>query len=204
MNIVLSGEYSAEDDSIEDKINRLMEGRKMLPNASYFAFTATPKNKTLEMFGVPYQEGDEIKHRPFHVYTMKQAIQECFILDVLKYYTPIDSYYRLVKSIEDDPMFDKKKAQKKLRYFVESNKFAIAQKAEIMVNHFHEQVISRGKIGGKARAMVVTSNIERCIEYYYAICKCLADRRSPYKAIIAFSGEKEYGGKTPAASLVSR
>jgi type I restriction enzyme R subunit len=122
---------------------------------------------------------------------------------VLKYYTPIDSYYRLVKSIEDDPMFDKKKAQKKLRYFVESNKFAIAQKAEIMVNHFHEQVISRGRIGGKARAMVVTSNIERCIEYYYAICKCLADRRSPYKAIIAFSGEKEYGGKTLTAASIN-
>ena len=203
MNIALSGEYSEEDDSIEDKINRLMEGRKMLPNASYFAFTATPKNKTLEMFGIPYQEGDEIKHRPFHVYTMKQAIQEGFILDVLKNYTPIDSYYKLVKAIEDDPMFDKKKAQKKLRYFVESNQFAIAQKAEIMVKHFHEQVISKGKIGGKARAMVVTSSIERCIEYYYAICKCLADRRSPYKAIIAFSGEKEYGGKTLAAASIN-
>ena len=203
MNIVLSGEYSAEDVSVEDKINRLMEGRKMLPNASYFAFTATPKNKTLEMFGVPYQEGDEIKHRPFHVYTMKQAIQEGFILDVLKNYTPIDSYYRLVKAIEDDPMFDKKKAQKKLRYFVESNQFAIAQKAEIMVNHFHDQVIAKGKIGGKARAMVVTSSIERCIDYYYAICKCLADRRSPYKAIIAFSGEKEYGGKTLTAASIN-
>lgn len=169
MNIVLSGEVTGEEEDFEDKINRLMEGRKMLKNASYFAFTATPKNKTLEMFGIPYQDGDEIKHRPFHVYTMKQAIQEGFILDVLKYYTPVDSYYRLAKTIEDDPLFDKKKAQKKLRQFVESNKFAISQKAEIMVNHFHDQVISKGKIGGKARAMVVTSSIERCIEYYYAI-----------------------------------
>ncbi|MEI0738556.1 DEAD/DEAH box helicase family protein [Paenibacillus sp. JTLBN-2024] len=196
MNIVLSGEVTGEEEDFEDKINRLMEGRKMLKNASYFAFTATPKNKTLEMFGIPYQDGDEIKHRPFHVYTMKQAIQEGFILDVLKYYTPVDSYYRLAKTIEDDPLFDKEKAQKKLRQFVESNKFAISQKAEIMVNHFHDQVISKGKIGGKARAMVVTSSIERCIEYYYAINKCLADRRSPYKAIIAFSSEKEYGGKS--------
>lgn len=203
MNIVLSGEVTGEEEDFEDKINRLMEGRKMLKNASYFAFTATPKNKTLEMFGIPYQDGDGIKHRPFHVYTMKQAIQEGFILDVLKYYTPVDSYYRLAKTIEDDPLFDKKKAQKKLRQFVESNKFAISQKAEIMVNHFHDQVISKGKIGGKARAMVVTSSIERCIEYYYAINKCLADRRSPYKAIIAFSGEKEYGGKTLTSAAIN-
>lgn len=203
MNIVLSGEVTGEEEDFEDKINRLMEGRKMLKNASYFAFTATPKNKTLEMFGIPYQDGDEIKHRPFHVYTMKQAIQEGFILDVLKYYTPVDSYYRLAKTIEDDPLFDKKKAQKKLRQFVESNKFAISQKAEIMVNHFHDQVISKGKIGGKARAMVVTSSIERCIKYYYAINKCLADRRSPYKAIIAFSGEKEYGGKTLTSAAIN-
>ena len=203
MNIVLSGEVTGEEEDFEDKINRLMEGRKMLKNASYFAFTATPKNKTLEMFGIPYQDGDEIKHRPFHVYTMKQAIQEGFILDVLKYYTPVASYYRLAKTIEDDPLFDKKKAQKKLRQFVESNKFAISQKAEIMVNHFHDQVISKGKIGGKARAMVVTSSIERCIEYYYAINKCLADRRSPYKAIIAFSGEKEYGGKTLTSAAIN-
>lgn len=203
MNIVLSGEVTGEEEDFEDKINRLMEGRKMLKNASYFAFTATPKNKTLEMFGIPYQDGDEIKHRPFHVYTMKQAIQEGFILDVLKYYTPVDSYYRLAKTIEDDPLFDKKKAQKKLRQFVESNKFAISQKAEIMVNHFHDQVISKGKIGGKARAMVVTSSIERCIKYYYAINKCLADRRSPYKAIIAFSGEKEYGGKALTSAAIN-
>ncbi|CAI3444334.1 type I restriction endonuclease subunit R [Enterococcus cecorum] len=203
MNIVLSGEVTGEEEDFEDKINRFIEGRKMLKNASYFAFTATPKNKTLEMFGIPYQDGDEIKHRPFHVYTMKQAIQEGFILDVLKYYTPVDSYYRLAKTIEDDPLFDKKKAQKKLRQFVESNKFAISQKAEIMVNHFHDQVISKGKIGGKARAMVVTSSIERCIEYYYAINKCLADRRSPYKAIIAFSGEKEYGGKTLTSAAIN-
>ncbi|QNU66329.1 type I restriction endonuclease subunit R [Ruminiclostridium herbifermentans] len=203
MNIVLSGEVTGEEEDFEDKINRLMEGRKMLKNASYFAFTATPKNKTLEMFGIPYQDGDEIKHRPFHVYTMKQAIQEGFILDVLEYYTPVDSYYRLAKTIEDDPLFDKKKAQKKLRQFVESNKFAISQKAEIMVNHFHDQVISKGKIGGKARAMVVTSSIERCIEYYYAINKCLADRRSPYKPIIAFSGEKEYGGKALTSAAIN-
>ncbi len=198
MNLALSGLASDDEMDNEDKINAMMEGRKLLTNASYFAFTATPKNKTLETFGVPYQDGDEIKHRPFHVYTMKQAIQEGFILDVLKYYTPIASYYKLMKTVQDDPMFDKKRAQKKLRAFVESDSYTIAQKAEMMVEHFHEQVISKGKIGGQARAMVVTSSIPRCIEYYYAINKCLAARHSPYKAIVAFSGEHKYQGQEPA------
>lgn len=197
MNIALSGEFTSDDEEDnEDKINKLIEGRKMLTNASYFAFTATPKNKTLEMFGIPYEEGGKTKYKPFHVYTMKQAIQEGFILDVLKFYTPFESYYKLAKAVEDDPLFDKKKSQKKLRAYVESNSYAISQKAEIMVDHFHEQVIHKAKIGGKARAMVVTSGIERAIEYYYAICECLERRKSQFKAIVAFSGDKEYGGKT--------
>lgn len=195
MNLALSGRASDDVNDNEDKINIMMEGRKLLSNASYFAFTATPKNKTLETFGVPYEEAGEIKHKPFHVYTMKQAIQEGFILDVLKNYTAIDSYYKLIKTVEDDPMFDKKRAQKKLRSFVEGNSFTIAKKAAMMVDHFHEQVIAKGKIGGQARAMVVTASIPRCIEYYFAINKCLADRHSPYKAIIAFSGEHAYNGQ---------
>lgn len=205
MNVALSGEFVPEDeDSNEDKINKLMEGRKMLTNASYFAFTATPKNKTLEMFGCPLPQPDGVvKHIPFHNYTMKQAVQEGFIMDVLKFYTPIYSYYKLTKTVEDDPMFDKKKAQKKLRAFVESNEYAIAQKAEIMVEHFHTQVAAKGKIGGKARAMVVTSSIVRAIEYYYAFQKCLEARKSPYKAIIAFSGDKEYGGKVVNEAIIN-
>lgn len=198
MNLALSGLASDDEMDNEDKINAMMEGRKLLQNASYFAFTATPKNKTLETFGIPYQDGDKAKYRPFHVYTMKQAIQEGFILDVLKYYTPIDSYYRLRKTVEDDPMFDKKRAQKKLRSFVESNSYTISQKAQMMVEHFHEQVIAKGKIGGQARAMVVTASIPRCIEYYYAINKCLSERHSPYKSIIAFSGECKYQNQEPA------
>lgn len=197
MNLALSGLASEDEMDNEDKINAMMEGRKLLNNASYFAFTATPKNKTLETFGVAYQDGDDVKHRPFHVYTMKQAIQEGFILDVLKYYTPISSYYKLMKTVEDDPMFDKKRAQKKLRSFVESDTYTVSQKAQMMVDHFHEQVISKGKIGGQARAMVVTASIPRCIAYYYAINKCLADRHSPYKTIIAFSGECKYEGQEP-------
>ncbi len=197
MNLALSGLASEDEMDNEDKINAMMEGRKLLSNASYFAFTATPKNKTLETFGVPYPDGDEIKHRPYHSYTMKQAIQEGFILDVLKYYTPIASYYKLMKTVQDDPMFDKKRAQKKLRAFVESDSYTISQKAEMMIEHFHEQVISKGKIGGQARAMVVTSSIPRCIEYYYALNKCLSARHSPYKAIVAFSGEHKYQGQEP-------
>ncbi len=92
MNLALSGLASDDEMDNEDKINAMMEGRKLLTNASYFAFTATPKNKTLETFGTMFKDGGDTKHRPFHVYTMKQAIQEGFILDVLKYYTPIDSY----------------------------------------------------------------------------------------------------------------
>jgi len=202
MNIALSGRGEEEEgETVEDAINRLMEGRKMLPNASYFAFTATPKNKTLEIFGEAFEDGGKIKHRPFHCYTMKQAIQEGFILDVLQNYTPVNSYYRLMKTVEDDPEFDVRKAQRKLRHYVESNEHAIREKAEIMVDHFHDHV--RMKIGGQARAMVVTSSIERAVQYYHAIRDYLAKRKSPYRALVAFSGEHEYGGKKVTEASVN-
>lgn len=184
-----------EDETTEDKINRIIESRKLVPNASYFAFTATPKNKTLQIFGIPYKVGDDVKHRPFHSYTMKQAIQEGFILDVLKQYTPVESYYRLAKTVEGDPEFDVKKARKKLRVYVESHSKAIQDKAEIMVDHFHEQVISQNKIGGQARAMIVTGGIHRAIQYFFALRDYLSEIRSPYRAIVAFSGEPEYKGE---------
>ena len=198
------GEAGAEgeDETTEDKINRLMESKKLLPNASYFAFTATPKSKTLEIFGAPEPAGEKVRHLPFHVYTMKQAIQEGFIIDVLEQYTPVDSYYRLVKTAEGDPEFDTKRAGKKLRRYVEDNDHAISKKAEIIVDHFHEHVLGLQKIGGQARAMVVTSSIERAVSYYHAIRDYLAERKSPYQAIVAFSGEHEYGGaKVTEASL---
>jgi type I restriction enzyme, R subunit len=185
-----------EDETPEDRINRFMESRKLLPNASYFAFTATPKNKTLEIFGEPFHEGGQTRHRPFHSYTMKQAIDEGFILDVLRFYTPVQSYYRLVKTVEGDPEFDTKRARKKLRRYVESHDHAIRLKAEIMVDHFHEQVLALHKIGGQARAMVVTSGIERAIHYFHAVRDYLEERKSPYQAIVAFSGEYDYGGLT--------
>ncbi len=203
MSIALSSAGAEEDDeTVEDTINRIMEARKLLPNASYFAFTATPKNKTLEIFGEPVPDGGLVKHRPFHSYTMKQAIQEGFILDVLRNYTPVNSYYRLVKTVEADPEFDVKRAQKKLRRYVEGHDYAIRLKSEIMVDHFHEQVIGLNKIGGQARAMVITTGIERAIQYYHAIREYLIERKSPYQAIVAFSGEHEYGGvKVTEASL---
>ena len=191
-----------EDETTEDKINRIMESKKLLANASYFAFTATPKNKTLEIFGASVPEGDKTRHVPFHSYTMKQAIQEGFIIDVLKHYTPVDSYYRLVKTVAGDPVFDTKRAEKKLRRYVENHEHAIRLKAEIMVDHFHEQVAGLRKIGGQARAMVVTDSIQRAISYFCAIRDYLAERKSPYHAIAAFSGEHEYGGaKVTEASL---
>lgn len=197
------GEKEAED-VVNDALAKRMAARKMLVNASYFAFTATPKNKTLEMFGEalhPDGEG-EVKHRPFHSYTMKQAVEEGFILDVLKAYTPVESYYKLVKKTDDDPEFDTKKATKKLRRYVESHDHAIRLKAEIMVDHFHEQVMAAGKIGGEARAMVITNGIERAIQYFHAFKSYLAERKSPYQAIVAFSGEHDYGsGKVSEASL---
>lgn len=199
----LSEALTDPEDTINDALAKRMAARKMLTNASYFAFTATPKNKTLEMFGEPFpgEEGN-VKHRPFDSYTMKQAVQEGFILDVLKSYTPVNSYYKLVKRVEDDPEFDKIKAQKKLRRYVESHDHAIRLKAEIMADHFHEQVMAKNKIGGKARAMVVCSGVERAIQYYFAFKEYLQERKSPHQAIIAFSGEHEYrGNKVTEASL---
>ena len=185
-----------EEETYEDQINRLIESRKLLPNASYFAFTATPKNKTLEIFGERDPQSDgTVRHRAFHTYSMKQAIEEGFILDVLRHYTPVKSYYRLAKTIKDDPEFDVRKARKKLRRYVEGHEHAIRLKAEIMVDHFHEQVLAQRKIGGRARAMVVTNGIERAIQYFHAIRDYLGERKSPHEAIVAFSGEHEYGGE---------
>jgi type I restriction enzyme R subunit len=199
----LSEALTDPEDEINDALEKRMAARKMLTNASYFAFTATPKNKTLQMFGdpVPGEDG-KVKHYPYDSYTMKQAIQERFILDVLKSYTPVNSYYKLVKKVEDDPEFDKNKAQKKLRRYVESHDHAIRLKTEIMVDHFHEQVIAKNKIGGQARAMVVCCGVERAIQYYYAFKEYLRERKSPYQAIVAFSGEYDYrGNKVTEASL---
>lgn len=205
MNIGVSGNTTDDDEDIEDKIAKIVAGRKMASNANYYAFTATPKGKTLEMFGTPMPADAEgkVKHNPFHVYSMKQAIEEGFIMDVLKNYTPYQSFYKVVKSIESDPEFDKKQAQSKIRAWVEAQPETIDSKARIIVEHFHENVINRGKVGGQARAMLVTSSILRAIEFYYVISQKLRERNSPFKAIVAFSGEKEYKGKMVNEAMVN-
>ncbi len=193
------------EDTINAALEQRIAGRKLLTNACYFAFTATPKNKTLEMFGqaLPPDPDGRVAHRPFHSYTMKQAIEERFILDVVRCYTPVQSYYRLVKKVAGDPEFDSRRATKKLRKYVESHDHAIRLKAEIMVDHFHEQVIGAGKIGGQARAMVVTSGIERAIQYFHAVKTYLEERKSPYRAIVAFSGEHQHSGSQVSESSLN-
>jgi len=192
-------EIETEDNDTvtgEDLITDLIKSRKLLPNASYFAFTATPKNKTLELFGVPFTEGDKTKFRAFHLYSMKQAIEEGFIMDVLLNYTTYQSYYALLKKIEDDPEYDKLKAQKKLKAYVESHEHAIKKKAILIVQHFMENVIRKKRMGGFAKAMLVTSSRANAVKYKKAFDDYLHKINSPYKAIVAFSGEID--GQTEA------
>ena len=194
-----------DDDTFEDQINRVIEAKKLLPNASYFAFTATPKNKTLEIFGIPSEQQADgtIKHLPFHSYTMKQAIQEGFIMDVLSNYTPVNRYFNVVKSIDDDPEFDSKRAQKKLRQYVENHQYAIDTKAEIIVDHFHDSVFVPKKMGGQARAMVVTDGVDRAIRYYNAIRDLLQQRGYQYRAVVAFSGARKLDGQDVSEALLN-
>jgi type I restriction enzyme R subunit len=193
LNKSLGEDNPAEDgeDEVQDKILETMRRRKMRGNASYFAFTATPKNATLERFGVKAADG---KYIPFHLYSMKQAIEEGFILDVLANYTTYQSYYEIEKSIEDNPLFDSSKAQKKLRAYVEGHKETIAVKADIMVSHFMENVVAAKKLKGKAKGMVVTRNIETAIRYFFAIRDALKGANANFKAMIAFSGKKMVDG----------
>jgi len=195
LNIALGGAEIDHDATTEDRILAVIEGRRMLDNASYLAFTATPKNKTLELFGERYEQDGEVKHRPFHLYSMKQAIDEGFILDVLAHYTPVSSWYRLAKTAEDDPDVDVSRTLKTLRRYVEGHDHAVATKAGIIVDHFLDQVIARKKVSGEARAIVATDGIERAIDYWRAINAALAKRGSPYKAIVAFSGAVDDAGE---------
>lgn len=181
----------ADAEDYQDMMLNAMQARKMSQNASYFAFTATPKNATLEKFGDKQEDGS---YKPFHLYSMKQAIEEGFILDVLANYSTYKSYYELKRSIEENPLFDTSKAQKKLKAYVEKHQQTIGTKAEIMLDHFTSAVINQKKLNGKAKAMVVTQSIESAIRYYQALNQLLAKRGHPFKIVIAFSGEKEIGG----------
>lgn len=188
-----SSDDSEEEDEQDpqDKILEAMRSRKMRGNASYLAFTATPKNNTLERFGVKQADG---KYKPFHLYSMKQAIEEGFILDVLANYTTYKSYYEIEKSIQDNPLFDTVKAQKKLRTYVEQNKQTIATKADIMLEHFVTKLVNTKKLKGKAKAIVATQSIESAINYFFALKKLIEERGNPFRIAIAFSGSKKIKG----------
>lgn len=191
MNQAMGGAYDPDEEDNQDKILKAMRARKMRGNASYFAFTATPKNTTLEKFGSQQADGS---FKPFHLYSMKQAIEEGFILDVLSNYTTYKGYYEIQKSIEDNPLFDTNKAQKKLRAYVERSQQTIDSKAEVMLDHFITNVVNTKKLHNKAKGMVVTQSIEVAIRYYKAIQAELQKRGNPFKILIAFSGEKEVDG----------
>ncbi|WP_125722618.1 type I restriction endonuclease subunit R [Flavobacterium ustbae] len=192
MNRAMGSNNSDEEgEDPQDKILEIMNSRKMSKNASYLAFTATPKSNTLEKFG---EKQEDRKFKPFHLYSMKQAIEEGFILDVLANYTTYKSYYEIEKSIEDNPLFDTKKAQKKLRAFVEQDKQTIAIKADIILDHFISKIVNTKKLKGKAKAMVATQSIESAIKYFFALKKILKEKGEPFKAVIAFSGKKTIDG----------
>lgn len=180
-----------EEEDTQDTILEVMRSKKMRGNASYLAFTATPKNNTLERFGEKQVDG---KYKPFHLYSMKQAIEEGFVLDVLANYTTYRSYYEIEKSIQENPLFDTVKAQKKLRAFVEQNKQTIATKADIMLEHFVTKLVNTKKLKGKAKAIVAAQSIESAIYYYFELKKLLEERGSPFRIAIAFSGVKKLKG----------
>lgn len=194
MNRAIGAKSQVEDPDVfdwQDVVLETMRTRKMRGNASYIAFTATPKGATLERFGTLQLDG---KRKPFHSYSMKQAIQEEFILDVLKNYTTYKSYYKIEKSIEENPLFHSVRAQKQLRAFVERNPETIQTKAEIMLDHFLNQIFRKKKLKGKAKGIIATQNIECAIEYYSAITKLVMALGNPFKVLVAFSGKKKIHG----------
>ena len=198
----LDEEEEAREESLDEKIIEIIKNKKLQKNASYFAFTATPKPKTLEMFGMPCEINGEVRFIPFHLYSMKQAIEEGFILDVLRGYTTYKSYYKILSSIkDDDPRYDKKKANAKLKAYVENHKDSIAKKAEIMIEHFFTH--SYKKIGAKAKAMVVTKSRKSAIDYYFAFRAYLKDHYPQFEAIVAFSGELNLDGETYSESVLN-
>ncbi|EDP6889969.1 DEAD/DEAH box helicase [Campylobacter upsaliensis] len=178
---------------LEEELIKIIKNKKFQKNASYFAFTATPKPKTLEMFGSACEINGEKKFIPFHLYSMKQAIEEGFILDVLKGYITYASYYKIV-SKNDNREYDKKKANAKLKAYVTNHIATIEKKATIMIEHFFQNICK--KIGEKAKAMVVTSSRENAVKYYLFFREYLQKNHPEYQALVAFSGDKEINGES--------
>lgn len=174
------------DDFVREQIERSAQARGQQSNISFFAFTATPKYKTLQVFGHKDAEG---KPQPFHLYSMRQAIEEGFILDVLKNYTTYELYFKLTKAIEDDPNLNKKKAAKAIGKFVSLHPHNLAQKTEIIIEHF-KQIVSH-KIGGKAKAMLVCGSRLHAKRYFEEFNKYIKEKgyQNDIKILVAFSGK---------------
>lgn len=173
-----------EDTDWEDRLNQVMQSRGRQSNLSFFAFTATPKGKTLELFG---RVGTSGKPEAFHIYSMRQAIEEGFILDVLTNYTTYATYYRLLKRAEDDPTLPKKKAARALAKFMSLHPHNIEQKTEVIVEHFRRSVMHR--LGGRAKAMVVTSSRLHAVRYKLAFERYIAENGyTDIRPLVAFSG----------------
>ncbi|EOR93609.1 Type I restriction-modification system, restriction subunit R [Arcticibacter svalbardensis MN12-7] len=180
--------YNGLDEDAEDEIRKSMQARGKQDNLSFFAFTATPKSKTIEVFGTMNQNG---KPRAFHVYSMKQAIEEGFILDVLNNYTTYKTFFKLSKQIEDDPNVNKKQAATAIARFLSLHPHNLSQKTEVIVEHFR-QIVSK-KIGGKAKAMVVTSSRLHAVRYKKEFDNYIKDKGyTDIKTIVAFSGKVIY------------
>lgn len=192
LNVAVQKDADQTGGDTDALLEKLMKDRKMSKNCSYFAFTATPKKETLERFGTEDSEG---KFHPFHLYSMKQAIEEGFILDVLTNYTTYRSYYELTKSIEGNPEYETARAQKMLRRYVEREPKTIKAKAEVMLTHFDAKMYRNHKLKGHAKALVVTKDIECAISYYMALCEIKKENKLPYNILIAFSGTKNVGGR---------
>ncbi|PZT48923.1 DEAD/DEAH box helicase [Helicobacter valdiviensis] len=201
MGEALRDKSQDEEKDIDEKIIEIIKSKKLQKNASYFAFTATPRPKTLEMFGTPCNVNGEKKFIPFHLYSMKQAIEEGFILDVLKGYTTYKSYYKILSSIKENPLYDKKKATKKLKAYVENHRDSIAKKSEIMIDHFFTHAYK--KIGARAKAMVVTKSRENALNYYFAFREYLKRNFPNFETIVAFSGELNINGETYSESALN-
>lgn len=172
-----------QEDHINTAIETLQRQRGRLPNVSFFAWTATPKSKTLELFGTQRPDGSFV---PFSLYSMRQAIQEGFILDVLQHYTTYHVYFELFKRIESDPQYDKRKALALLKAYADLHEHAIDAKSALMIEHFHDQV--RHRISGQAKAMIVTRSRLHAVRYKRAFERYLKQRRYPYRVLVAFSG----------------
>ena len=178
------------EEELDDRVLDEIRSRGRLPNLSTFAFTATPKPKTLELFGLKRPDG---KFEPFHRYSMRQAIEERFILDVLASYATYKAYWRLLKKIEDDPRYDKRQAEHLLKSFVDLHPHAIHEKIAICVEHFAAQ--AAGEIGGRAKAMLVTRSRLHAVRTKLALDRYLAEKGHPWKALVAFSGTVNDGGE---------